>query len=68
LRLGRGRLKDLLRELDDVALDAAAEAIAEDLAKVDIKAFIRHLLECTPISCIAEAIVKAGGGERDPES
>ena len=62
----RGRIKDLLAELDERALDAAAEVIAEDIRRVDPKRFARALLECCSIECIAKAIVAAGGLEDEP--
>ena len=51
-----------------MTLDALAEVIAEDLGQIDLKTFIRSLLECCNIECIAEAVVKAEQAKRDEES
>ncbi|MCE4619146.1 MAG: hypothetical protein F7C37_06890 [Desulfurococcales archaeon] len=59
MRLGKGKVKDLLEELDEMTLEAAAEVIAKDLRGIDLKRFVRALLECCPIECIAKAVVKA---------
>ncbi len=58
-RMGRGRIKDLLREMEEKTLDALAEVIAEDLEKIDLKLFARFLLECCSVDCIAAAIARA---------
>lgn len=59
MRLGKGKIKDLLEELDEESFDVAAEVIAEDLKKVDLKEFVRELLNCCTIDCIARAVAKA---------
>lgn len=64
MRLGKGKVKDLLKELDEMTLEAAAEVITEDLEVIDLKKFVRALLDCCPIECIAEAVIKAENQER----
>ena len=66
-RLGKGKIRDLLDSLDEEAMDVAAEVIAEDLKRLDLKEFVKALLECCPIECIAKAVVKAESAGRVSE-
>ena len=59
MRLGKGSIRDLIKQLDEYSLEAAAEVIAEDISRVDLKEFVRALLDCCPIECIARAVAEA---------
>lgn len=68
MRLERGGFRELPVDIDDEDfLDEALEAIAEDLSKIDVKAFIKALLDCCPLECIAAAAAKAEEESPGPE-
>ena len=59
VRVGKGKISEILNRLDAETFDVAAEVIAEDVERVGVKNFIRFLLECCDIECIAKAVLKA---------
>ncbi len=44
MRLGRGRIVDLIREMEDEALEAAAEVVGEDLERCDREGRLDEIL------------------------
>ncbi|GBF08366.1 hypothetical protein apy_00910 [Aeropyrum pernix] len=59
IRIGKEKITDILKQLEEQSLDIAAEIIAEDLQRINLKIFVRQLLECCSVECIAKAIVEA---------
>ena len=59
LRLGKGKVSDVLRLLDEMTYEALAKTIAEDVKRVGVERFIKHLLYCAKLKCIAEAVIRA---------
>lgn len=67
MRLGRGGFKELPADVDEDFLDEALEAFAGDLSRIDVKAFIKALLDCCPLECIALAAARAEEESAGPE-
>lgn len=72
LRLGRGRVSDVLRRLDERVMNALAEAVAEDLSEV-IRAkglvwLAQRMLDKCGVERVAELIAEAEVETGDTES